>query len=163
MNDWRNNFRGSYFSDEQKGFTFGGAIDDIWEKPDSQLIIADTKGTAKERFDWNQISQTPWGKSYQRQLEMYQWTFRNLGYDVAEEGYLLYYNARKKEQMFNQKMKFDFHLVRLEGDDSWVESAILRAKEYLEQKNMPEASCDCEKCNYLKQRWLLSREEAVIN
>ena len=94
---------------------------------------------------------------------MYQWTFRNLGYDVAQEGYLLYYNARKKEQMFNQKMKFDFHLVRLEGDDSWVESAILRAKEYLEQKNMPEASCDCEKCNYLKQRWLLSREEAVIN
>ena len=162
MNDWRNNFRGAYFTDEDKGFTFGGAIDDLWEKPDAQIIIADTKGTAKENFDWLQIAQTPWGKSYQRQLEMYQWTFRNLGYDVAPEGYLLYYNARKKEPMFNQEMKFDFHLIRLEGDDSWVEDAILRAKGYLEQKDLPEASCNCEKCNYLKERWLLSRGEAVV-
>ena len=162
MDDWRHNFRGAYFTDEDKGFTFGGAIDDLWEKPDAQIIIADVKATAKESFDWLQIAQTPWGKSYQRQLEMYQWTFRNLGYDVAPEGYLLYFNVRKKEPMFNQEMKFDFHLIRLEGDPSWVEDAILRAKAYLEQKDLPEASCDCEKCNYLKERWLLSRGEAVV-
>ena len=161
MDDWRNNFRGAYFTDEDKGFTFGGAVDDLWEKPDGQIIIADTKGTAKENFDWLQIAQTPWGKSYQRQLEMYQWTFRNLGYDVAPEGYLLYYNARKKEPMFNQEMKFDFHLIRLEGDDSWIEDAILRAKGYLEQQDLPEASCDCEKCNYLKDRWVLAMEKPI--
>ncbi len=161
MDDWRHNFRGAYFTDEDKGFTFGGAIDDIWEKPDGQIIIADTKATAKENFDWLQIAQTPWGKSYQRQLEMYQWTFRNLGYDVAPEGYLTYYNARKKEPMFNQEMKFDFHLIRLEGDPSWVQDAILRAKAYLEQKDLPEASCDCEKCNYLKDRWVLAREKPI--
>ena len=43
MDQWRNNFKGAYYLDEEKGFNFGGAVDDIWQKPNGELILADVK------------------------------------------------------------------------------------------------------------------------
>ena len=90
---------------------------------------------------------------------MYQWLFRQNGFDVANEGYLVYFNGRKNEPMFNQKLEFDLHLVRLECDDSWVEDAVLAAKKTLESDTMPKASPSCENCNYLRKRWEVSQKK----
>ena len=54
---------------------------------------------------------------------MYQWLFRKNGFQVANEAYLVYYNALKDEPFFNQILKFKLYLVRLECDDSWVEKS----------------------------------------
>ena len=57
MDQWRNNFKGAYYLDEEKGFNFGGAVDDIWQKPNGELILADVKATSKNLFDWRILIQ----------------------------------------------------------------------------------------------------------
>ncbi len=160
IDHWRNNFRGMYHQDEINGFNFGGAVDDILIKPNGELLIIDVKATSKNKFDWADTwSKYDYPKAYQRQLEMYQWVFRKEGYKVSNEGFLLYFNGLKNEPMFNQEMKFEHYLIKLDCNDEWVEEAILNAKSLLERDELPHSSDTCDKCNYLKKRWLLSMDQ----
>ena len=84
---------------------------------------------------------------------MYQWLFRKNGFKVSNTAYLVYYNGLRNEPMFNQQMKFDLHLIKLQCDDSWVEQAILKAREILKSNNYPAGSLQCDVCQYLKKRW----------
>ena len=159
MDEWRNNFKGIRFINEADGYNFGGAVDDIWQKPNGELIVIDVKSTSKKVFDWEDTySKWDYAKGYQRQLEMYQWLLEKNGFTVASEGYLVYYNGKKDEPRFNQQLTFDLHLVRLECDNSWVEEAILNAKATLDG-DMPKSSQSCENCNYLKERWKVSQKD----
>lgn len=160
MDEWRNNFKGIRYINQDDGYNFGGAIDDVWIKPSGELIIVDVKSTAKNIFDWEDTySKYDYAKGYQRQLEMYQWLFRKNGFEVAKESYLVYFNGKKNEPMFNQRLEFDLHLVRLECDDSWVENEVLAAVKTLQEGTMPEASSSCENCNYLRKRWEVSQKK----
>ena len=144
---------------EDDGYNFGGAVDDIWQKPSGELIVVDVKATSKNIFDWDDTySKWEYAKGYQRQLEMYQWLLKMNGFEVAKEGYLVYFNGKKNEPMFNQKLEFDLHLVRLECDDGWVENAILAAVKTL-NGDMPKPASSCENCNYLKKRWEVSQQD----
>ena len=160
MDEWRSNFKGVRYINEADGYNFGGAVDDIWQKPSGELIVVDVKSTAKNVFDWEDTyAKWDYAKGYQRQLEMYQWLLKKNGFEVAKEGYLVYYNGKKNEPMFNQKLEFDLHLVRLECDDAWVEQAVLDAKQTLDG-DMPQASKRCENCNYLRKRWEVSNKDS---
>ena len=160
MDEWRNNKKGIRYIDSEHGYNFGGAVDDVWQKPDGQLIVVDVKATAKNVFNWQDTyAKWEYAKGYQRQIEMYQWLFRKNGFDVAKEGYLVYYNGRRNEPMFNQKIDFDLHLIKLDCDDSWVEQAILDTLATYEGE-MPKASAACEDCNYLRKRWEVSNKDS---
>ena len=105
MDEWRNNKKGIRYIDNEHGYNFGGAIDDVWQKSNGELIVVDVKATAKNIFDWEKtFNQWEYAKGYKRQVEMYQWLFRKNGFDVAQESYLVYYNGRRNEPMFNQKI-----------------------------------------------------------
>ena len=159
MNEWRENFRGIRYVDETAGYNFGGAVDDVWQKPTGELIIVDVKATSKKKFDWEDTySKWEYAKGYQRQLEMYQWLFKKNGFEVAPEAYLVYYNGKKDQPMFNQRLEFDLHLVKLECNCEWVESAILAALKTL-QGEMPRSAKNCPHCNYLKDRWTVSQKD----
>ena len=80
IDDWRNNFKGIRYKDNEKNYNFGGAIDDVWIKPNGDLIISDVKATSKKVFNWEETKKMPWGQGYKRQLEMYQWLFRKNGF-----------------------------------------------------------------------------------
>ena len=58
--------------------------------------------------------------------------------------------------MFEQTLKFELHLVKLECDDSWVEESVVAAANLLKSDEFPEASSRCENCNYLRARWRVS-------
>ena len=46
-------------------------------KPDGELIISDVKSTSKNHFNWDETwNNWDYPKGYRRQLEMYQWLFR---------------------------------------------------------------------------------------
>ena len=157
LNEWRENFKGIRYRSNDHDFDFGGAIDDVWEKPNGDLIISDVKATSKKVFDWEDTwSRNEWPKGYKRQLEMYQWLFRKNGFTVADEAYLVYFNGLKNEPMFKQTLKFELHLVRLDCNDDWVESSVIAAAELLRSDTFPEASPKCENCNYLRARWKAS-------
>ena len=161
MNEWRSNFKGIHYIDELKGYDFYGAVDDVWVKPNKELIISDVKTTAKTKFDWEKTySEYDYPKGYRRQLEMYQWIFRQNGFKVSNDGYLIYYNGLRNEPMFNQQIKFELHLIKLDCDDSWVEEAILSACKLLASDEYPPASKNCDTCQYLKKRWDIKQ---VIN
>lgn len=153
IDDWRNPFKGAYYLDKKNGFQFGGVVDDIWKKNSGQLVIADFKATSKNYFDWEETYyKYDYPKAYKRQIEMYQYVFRKLGFDVADEGYLLYFNGKKNEPRFNNELKFEAHLIKLDCSDYWVEDVIKKAIDCLNQDQLPHSSENCDTCNYIKQR-----------
>ena len=56
----------------------------------------------------------------------------------------------------NNQLKFDAHLIRLDCSTSWVENKIIDTVKLLRSDIFPKPSLNCEYCNYLKKRWLLS-------
>jgi hypothetical protein len=158
IDDWRSNFKGIRFINEKDGYNFGGAVDDVWVRPNGQLIIADVKATSKNLFNWEETwRKYEYPKGYQRQLEMYQWLFKKNGFDVSNQAYLVYFNGLKNQSMFNQTLKFELHLIKLECNDNWVEGKVKEAISLLNSDRFPKASMSCDNCNYLRKRWRVSK------
>ena len=158
MDKWRNNFQGISYYDSNTDVHFYGAVDDVWVKPNGELILSDVKSTSKNNFDWEDTwNKYEYPKGYRRQLEMYQWLFRKNGFKVSDTAYLVYFNGLKNEPMFNQTLKFELHLIKLVCNDSWVSKAISDAKNLMDKDIYPEGSFGCETCRYLKKRWDVSQ------
>ena len=158
MDKWRNNFQGISYFNEETDVHFYGAVDDVWVKKDGELILSDVKSTSKNNFDWDETwKKYEYPKGYKRQLEMYQWLFRKNGFKVSNTAYLVYFNGLKNEPMFNQTLKFDLHLIRLDCNDSWVAKTIIEAKKLFDQDSYPQGSFNCDTCRYLKKRWHVSQ------
>ena len=158
MDKWRNNFQGISYFNEETDVHFYGAVDDVWVKKDGELILSDVKSTSKNNFDWDETwKKYEYPKGYKRQLEMYQWLFRKNGFKVSNTAYLVYFNGLKNEPMFNQSLKFDLHLIRLDCNDGWVAKTIIEAKKLLERDSYPQGSFNCDTCRYLKKRWHVSQ------
>ena len=159
MDKWRNNFQGISYYDSDTDVHFYGAVDDVWVKPNGELILSDVKSTSKNNFDWEETwNKYEYPKAYRRQLEMYQWLFRKNGFKVSNTAYLVYFNGLKNEPMFNQTLKFELHLIKLDCDDSWVSKTISKAKNLMDQDSYPDGSFGCETCRYLKKRWDVSQK-----
>ena len=45
----------------------------------------------------------------------------------------------KNEPMFEQTLKFELHLVKIECDDSWVEESVVAAANLLKSDEYPDA------------------------
>ena len=78
MDDWRNNRKGINYTDTINQFNFYGAVDDVWIKPNGELIISDVKATSKKEFDWFETYKYDYAKGYKRQIEMYQWLLERM-------------------------------------------------------------------------------------
>ena len=159
MDKWRNNFQGISYYDSDTDVHFYGAVDDVWVKPNGELILSDVKSTSKNNFDWEETwNKYEYPKGYRRQLEMYQWLFRKNGFKVSDTAYLVYFNGLKNEPMFNQTLKFELHLIKLDCNDSWVSKTISEAKKLMDKDIYPDGSFGCDTCRYLKKRWDVSQK-----
>ena len=157
INIWRSNYKGLRYKSLEHNYDFGGAIDEVFQKNNGELIVVDVKATSKNNFDWCETyKKFDYPKSYKRQLEMYQWLFKKNGFKVAKEAYLIYFNGKKNEQFFNNKLNFDSHFIELDCSTEWVEGKILETIDLLRSNTFPKPSDTCENCNYLKKRWKLS-------
>ena len=78
-----------------------------------------------------------YAKAYKRQLEMYQWLFKN-GFKVAKEAYL-YISMQENEELFNNQLNFDAHLIRLDCSTS-AENKIIDTVNLLRSNVMPKPS-----------------------
>ena len=149
LNDWRENFVGIQYVDKETGMTISGAIDDVWVDKKGNLIIVDYKATSKDG-DMDSLDDTKWQTQYKRQMEIYQWLFRQKGFKVSDTGYFVYVNGRKDREAFDGKLEFDVTLIAHKGDDSWVHGKILEIKKLLDQNEIPEPAETCEYCAYRK-------------
>jgi CRISPR/Cas system-associated exonuclease Cas4 (RecB family) len=147
MDIWRDNFKGIEYLHEETNLIVGGAIDDVWINKDEQIIIVDYKSTSKEE----KVSlDKEWQIGYKRQMEIYQWLFRQNDFDVSTTGYFVYCNGKTDREAFDGKLEFDIDLIPYVGDDSWIDQALIDIKKCLMQNKPPKPDTKCDYCAYRK-------------
>ena len=153
LDTWRHNFSGVAIEHEPTNLHIFGAVDDVWENKSGELIVVDYKATSKNA----EITlDSDWQIMYKRQMEIYQWLLRQKGFKVSKKGYFVYTNARMDLEGFGDRLEFKTKVIEYEGDDSWVETAIIKMKECMEV-DMPEVGVaamggPCDFCTYAKAR-----------
>jgi len=148
LDKWRENFVGMQYLHKPTNLLITGAIDDLWINSKGEYIIVDYKATSKDE-DINELDKE-WQDGYKRQMEIYQWLFRQSGFKVSSTGYFVYCNGKKDRKAFDGKLDFDVTLIPYKGDDSWVEKTIVEAHKCLIGDKIPKADPNCDYCNYIK-------------
>lgn len=151
LEEWRDALRrGIKTHHDGTNLIVRGGIDDVWVKPDGELLIVDYKATSKKEGPKHQDDLYP---SYKRQVEIYQWLFRQNGFKVSPTAYFVYVNGKADAKAFDGKLEFDVELIPYEGDDSWVEGAITDLRKMLESDEIPPVGTafgggPCDFCTY---------------
>lgn len=148
LDKWRHNFTGVQYLHEATNFLITGAIDDLWQNSQGEYIVVDYKATSKNE-EITKLDKD-WQIGYKRQMEIYQWLLRRNGYKVSSTGYFVYCNGITDKTAFDKKLEFEVTLIPYEGDDSWVEQAIIDAHKCLNSDQIPEANPECDYCSYVK-------------
>ncbi len=147
LDDWRNVRKGITFLHNPSGFLVTGAVDDIWVNSAGELIIVDYKATSVKN---GVTPETHLRSGYRRQLEIYQWLFRQNGFNVSNTAYLVYANGLKDRASFDGKLEFDLTLLPYEGQANWVEGKLVQANACLREDHIPQPSPYCEHCAYVE-------------
>lgn len=147
VDEWRDSLKGGItHRHTSTGFLVCGGIDDVWVGDDGALIIVDYKSTSKD----GKITalDQDWHDGYKRQMEVYQWLFRQNGFTVSDTGYFVYANADKDRKAFDGVLEFEVTLVPHRGNDSWIEPTLKKIKTCLESDDLPKNADDCDYCTY---------------
>jgi hypothetical protein len=147
MDTWRDPFVGIMHTHEPTGLVVSGGVDDIWSKTDGSLIIVDYKSTSKEG-KIEKLGDSPWEKQYSRQLGIYRWLLEQNDFNVERTGYLVYANADKSLDSFDDKLIFETTLVPVETDVSWIDGTLMDIKLCLDSETLPGIGDSCEFCPY---------------
>ena len=146
LDDWRNSLRGVRFLHKLTNFIIFGAIDDLWQNSEGELIVVDYKSTSiNEKIT---SLDKEWHEGYKRQMEIYQWLIRQNDYKVSDTGYFLYCNGNTNRERFDARLEFDLTIIPHVGNDSWVEDLVFEARKCLSESTPPQPSSDCEYCAY---------------
>lgn len=147
--DDKKNFIGASVIHKATNFEVCGAVDDVWVDDGGFFYIVDYKSTSTQK----EISlDDDYKKGYKKQMEVYQWIFRQKGFKVSDIGYFVFANASKDRPKFDGKLEFELSIVDYRGDDSWVEETLFGIKKCLLNSNIPKSSFSCEYCNYFAKR-----------
>lgn len=157
LDEWRENFKGMRYHHEPTNFIVSGAVDDLWINNQEEIHVVDYKSTSKdeEMKELNSI----WHEGYKRQMAVYQWILRKLGYTVSSLGYFVYANGNKDKEAFDGKLEFDLTIISHEADTSWIEDTLHLMKEALEKNELPETGERCEYCPYTFARKDIEQQE----
>lgn len=153
MNTWRHNFTGVTTLHKPTNLHIFGAVDDIWVNQDGELIVVDYKATAKAA----EVNlDADWQVTYKRQMEIYQWLFRQNGFKVSNTGYFVYTNGRLDLDGFNDRVEFRTKVIPYTGSADWIETSLKNLKKTMDGE-MPKVGVSimggpCEFCSYARAR-----------
>lgn len=145
---WRENFKGIELLHPSTRLLITGAIDDLWMNEDGEYVVVDYKSTSKAE-EINALDKE-WQDGYKRQMEIYQWLLRGNGLKVSNTGYFVYCNGRTDREAFDGKLEFEITLIPYAGNDSWVDQAVVDAKNCLMLDSIPDCSENCDYCAYVQ-------------
>jgi hypothetical protein len=150
LDKWRTNFTGVQALHGPTNLLVTGAVDDLWENTRGELIVVDYKATAKaaEITELNE----DWHASYKRQIEIYQWLLRQIGFMVSPTAYWVYANGDAAAERFDQTLRFRMTVIEYQGADDWVDDHIKAAKKCLMRKTPPPAAEGCDFCEFAARR-----------
>jgi hypothetical protein len=102
-------------------------------------------------------------EGYKRQMDMYQFVARRMGFDVSDTGYFLYVDGQHwnvagmlDDDPATGTMKFNATILTYFGDDGWVDRALKDMKATLLSDECPHHNEGCE-----EKRFLDGVEEAL--
>lgn len=147
LDEWRDNFVGISHLHSETGLIVSGAVDDIWEHANGELIVVDYKATAKQGTI-ETLADSAWEHQYRRQIGVYQWLLEQNGFKVGKTGYFVYANASTAEDAFNNTLVFETTLVPCEGELDWIPETLTAIKSCLDSPTYPSSSETCEYCAY---------------
>jgi CRISPR/Cas system-associated exonuclease Cas4 (RecB family) len=151
MDEWRDALRnGIKYLDKELNLIIRSGIDDVWVNPEGEIIIADYKATSKADAEAEINLDAEWQIGYKRQMEVYQWLFRQNGFKVSETGYFVYVNGKQDREAFDAKLEFDVVLLPYKGDPSWIPETLKQIKQCLLEEKLPNPSETCQYCAYRK-------------
>ena len=147
---WRDSLRrGIRFLHQKTNLIIKGGIDDVWINANGELHIVDYKATSKND-DVN--LEAKWQGEYKRQVEVYQWLFRNNGFKVSDTAFFIYCNGITTRDIFNARLEFDIKIIPYIGRDGWVEKTIRSIHSCLNLDQLPASGPECDFCAYFDQR-----------
>lgn len=145
---WRDDvyrYEGASTLHKPTNFVVCGIIDDIWKDKKDNLMIVDYKATSTTK----EISlEDKYKQGYKRQMEVYQWIFRQLGFKVSDMGYFVFANAGRTKPKFDGILEFELSIVSHKGDGSWIEPTLRKIKECLMSDTVPKPTPECEYCTF---------------
>jgi len=146
---WRDSLRrGITASLSGTTFVITGGIDDVWVSRRGALHVVDYKATAKQ----GEVSiDEEWQIAYKRQVEIYQWLFRQNGFDVDDVAYFVYCNGDKSVDAFHGRLNFSIKVIPYRGSTAWVDGALREAHATLASGVIPDAAAGCDFCRYRKR------------
>jgi hypothetical protein len=149
MDFWRDALRGGVqYLYQPTNLLITGGVDDVWVTPEEELIVVDYKATSKQ----GEVNlDAEWQDGYRRQVETYQWLFRQNGFKVSPIAYFVYCNGQTDREAFDGKLEFDIKIIPYRGDDSWVEPTLKSIKRCLDSEQLPEAGENCDYCTYRQE------------
>ncbi len=122
-----------------------GGIDDVWKNTKGELHVVDYKATAgKDHVTLDDA----WKIAYKRQVEVYQWLFRQNDFEVSPIAYFVYANGQNDKVAFDGKLEFEVTILPYEGDDSWIEPVLMDMRACLDSELTPPSGKNCEYCPY---------------
>ena len=76
---------------EETNLKIGGGLDDVWiNTRTNQLHIVDYKSTSLKTAGRPVTLDDRWKASYKRQMDLYVWVMKRLGFNTSDTGYFLY-------------------------------------------------------------------------
>jgi hypothetical protein len=162
---WRDSRKGGiHYVHEATGLCLSGAVDDVWQLPSGELAIVEYKAKAtgneitlepKKKKDGEIVKTDRYLLSYRRQIEFYQWLFRQNGFKVSNTAYFLFANAHKERDAFKDQLTFESVLITHVGDTSWVQPTLEVIALCLSNDTLPDAAIDCDYCKYRQKTGLI--------
>jgi len=110
LNQWRSNFSGIRYYDQELGATLFGAVDDVLEFPDGKLAPLDYKSTGSKVANVYD--------RFQLQLDVYTYLLEKNGFQTPRKGYLAFYVVDKSNG-FVDRLPFrkELHAIDTNPDD----------------------------------------------
>ena len=145
--EWRNNFKGVAYYDEDLNAILYGAVDDILEFQDSSLAVIDYKSSGSKEITVYD--------DYQKQMDVYNYILQQKGYDTYPEAFFVFYQVIKEgEDGFQNALKFKEQVKAVKVNKDWVGPAFEAAVELARQESPPyengNAQKHCDHCHYVE-------------
>lgn len=142
LNQWRSNFSGIRFYDQELDAIIFGAVDDILEFEDGKLAPMDYKSTGSKTANVYD--------RFQLQMDIYTYLLEKNGFQTPRKGYLAFYIV-DKESGFDDRLPFKKEIQEIETSPDDIPELFRDALDLLRKNTLPFHSPDCQFGNWLEK------------
>lgn len=165
--EWRNNFKGIAYFDEDLNAILYGAVDDVLEFLDPTQSLSAGRHSEKGRalngasgslavvdYKSSGSREITIYDDYRQQMDIYNYILKQKGHDTYPEAYFVFYQVQKDgEDGFNNMLKFKEEIRSVIVNTDWVGDAFARAVEVARSGEIPidkPKTGHCGHCHYVQ-------------